>query len=303
MMLRTKILCRLGVVILLWIGSVSIAHAQPSGFMEKDVTVYGFNMHYVEAGSGPPLVLLHGLWGGQNEWRLNMEPLSTNFRVIVLDQIGFGESDKPHANYHNALLAQFLVGFLEALEIPNATLVGHAMGANTTTYMAVHYPHLVEQIVLVDGAGYRNPNRDLARPLTEPQIKFRRIVTGSDMAATKNFLKRRVYDPELITDSWVQEAFTLWLKSARAIENMLLEGGDVTEEEMRTIRVPTLIVWGKEDRVFPLSNADRLNQDIAGSQKVIFDKTGHLPQVEVPEKFNRLIYEFLTTGKVKSESY
>ena len=157
MMLRTKILFRLGVVILLWIGSISIAHAQPSGFMEKDVTVYGFNMHYVEAGSGPPLVLLHGLWGGQNEWRLNMEPLSTNFREIVLDQIGFGESDKPHANYHNTLLAQFLVGFLEALEIPNATLVGHAMGANTTTYMAVHYPHLVERMVLVDGAGYRNP--------------------------------------------------------------------------------------------------------------------------------------------------
>ncbi|HJL84893.1 MAG TPA: alpha/beta fold hydrolase, partial [Candidatus Marinimicrobia bacterium] len=118
MMLRTKMIRRLGVVILLWIGSVSIAHTQPSGFMEKDVTVHGFNMHYIEAGSGPPLVLLHGLWGGQNEWRLNMEPLSTNFRVIALDQIGFGKSDKPHANYHNALLAQFLVGFLEAVEIP-----------------------------------------------------------------------------------------------------------------------------------------------------------------------------------------
>ncbi len=303
MMLRKKTIYRMGLIFLLWIGSLLTIHAQPSGLTEKDVTVYGFNLHYGEAGSGPPLVLLHGLWGGRNEWRLNIDPLTANFRVIVLDQIGFGDSDKPHANYHNALLAQFLAGFLEALEITKATLVGHAMGANTTTYMAVHYPHLVERMVLVDGAGYRNPNRNLARSLTEAQIKFRRTVTGSDLAATRSFLKRRVYDPELITDSWVQEAFTLWLKSARAIENMLLEGGDVTEEEMRTIRVPALIVWGKEDQVFPLSNADRLNQDIAGSHKVIFDKAGHLPQVEVPDKFNRVVYEFLTTGKVKLKSY
>ena len=84
---------------------------------------------------------------------------------------------------------------------------------------------------------------------------------------------------------------------------MLSEGGDVTEEEMRTIRVPALSVWGKEDQVFPLSNADRLNQDIAGSYKVIFHEAGHLPQVEVPDKFNRVVYEFLTTGKVKLKSY
>ena len=86
----------------------------------------------------------------------------------------------------------------------------------------------------------------------------------------------------------------MWLNSARAISDMLGEGGDVAEEEMKSIKVPTLIVWGREDRAFPLQNADRLQADIEGAQKVVFDDTGHLPQMEKPDEFNRVVLEFLS---------
>lgn len=282
-----------------WLVSiVSIGYAQPTMMTGNDANVYGFKMHYTESGSGPPIILMHGLWGGLNEWRRTIPALAADFRVIVLDQIGFHGSDKPEATYHNALLAQFLVGFIEALRLQDVTLMGHAMGANTATYTAVHYPHLVGRLVLVDGAGYRNPNRDPTKPLTASQLGFRRIVTGSTLEATRNFLKRRVYDPSLVTDRWTRTAFTMWLTSARAIEDMLTEGGDVTEEEMQTIKAPTLIVWGKEDRAFPLQNADRLHADIEGSYRVVFENTGHLPHLEKPAEFNRIVHEFLTTGKV-----
>jgi len=264
------------------------------GLVEKDIAVYGFNMHYAEMGQGDPIILLHGLWGGRNEWRHTIEPLSQNYRVIALDLIGFHGSDKPEATYHNALLAQFLAGFIEAMGFDNAILMGHAMGGNTATYTAVHYPHLVERLVLVDGAGYRNPNRDPTAPPSAGMLRMRRIVTGSTIEATYTFLKRRVQDESLVTDAWAEEAFTMWLTSARAISDMLGEGGDVTEEEMKTIKVPTLILWGREDRAFPLRNADRLEADIEGAEKVIFDDTGHLPQMEKPDEFNQAVIEFLT---------
>ncbi|MBT5876397.1 MAG: alpha/beta fold hydrolase [Candidatus Latescibacteria bacterium] len=281
------------IALFLTITDTEVRAQEISGLIEKDVSVYGFNLHYAEAGQGSPIVLLHGLWGGRNEWQHTIGPLAESHRVIALDLIGFHGSDKPEATYHNALLSQFLVGFIEALKLEQVTLMGHAMGGNTATYTAVHYPQHVAQLILVDGAGYRNPNRDPTAQPSAGMMRMRRIVTGSTVATTRNFLKRRVKDQSLVTDAWAEEAFHMWLNSARAISDMLGEGGDVTEEEMKTITVPTLIVWGREDGAFPLKNADRLEADIAGSVKVVFDNTGHLPQIEQPDAFNRVVLDFL----------
>ena len=84
---------------------------------ESDVEVFGQRIHYAETGEGPPVVLLHGLWGGLNEWQPIIEPLAATNRVIIMDFIGFHGSDKPDVTYHNALLSEFLVGFIDALEL------------------------------------------------------------------------------------------------------------------------------------------------------------------------------------------
>src|SRR5882672_6347386 len=89
----------------------------------KDATVFGFKLHFLEAGRGAPVVLLHGLGGDGSRWGPNIEPLAKDFHVFALDQIGFGESDKPLANYHTGMLAEFLVGFLKAAGISKASLV------------------------------------------------------------------------------------------------------------------------------------------------------------------------------------
>jgi pimeloyl-ACP methyl ester carboxylesterase len=261
--------------------------------VERQTTVYDFDIRYSEAGSGPPVVVLHGLWGGRNEWEPVIEPISRDHRVLIPDLPGFGASDKPPANYHNALLAQFVIGFMDALDLRRATLAGHAMGANLATFMAVHHPDRVERLILVDGAGYQ---RDEPRSGPLP-VPFVRTVTGSTIPATKAFLMRRVENDALVTDAWAERAFVRWLKSADAIEQMLGVGGEVTVEEMRGIHAPTLILWGREDGVSNVATADRVHADIAGSQLVIFEGCGHLPQLERTEEFISAVRSFLAEAR------
>jgi len=264
---------------------------------QKDVLVYGQNIHYAEIGTGPPLILLHGLWGGLNEWEPVIAALSESRRVIVMDFIGFHGSGKPDTQYHNALLSQYVAGFIDALAIKNVTLMGHAMGANSATYTAVHYPDNIGALVLIDGAGYRNPDRDLSQPLSEGQRRFRKVATGSTLAATRGLLERRVADQSIITDAWVEQAFSLWVDSARAIGDLLFEGGDLTEDEMRRIRLPTLVVWGAEDSVFPVENAQRLAADIEGAEIRIIEGAGHLPQIEQTGAFLNAVRPFLESQR------
>jgi pimeloyl-ACP methyl ester carboxylesterase len=113
-------------------------------------------------------------------------------------------------------------------------------------------------------------------------------------------LERRVADPELITDEWVENAYGLWINSAGAIADMLAEGGDITEEEMRGIDLPTLIVWGAEDKVFSVDNTKRLRADISGAEVHIIKGSGHLPQIEKTGAFLDAVVPFLkSTGSAR----
>ena len=108
----------------------STAASQTHAVIEKNATVLGFKIHYLEAGKGTPVVLLHGLGGDGSRWAPNIGPLAASFRIIAPDQIGFGQSDKPLANYHTGMLSEFLIEFLKVIGIPKASLVGNSMGAS-----------------------------------------------------------------------------------------------------------------------------------------------------------------------------
>ena len=130
-------------------------------------------------------------------------------------------------------------------------------------------------------------------------IRFRRVATGSSLAATRRLLERRVSDQSIVTEEWVELAFEMWLNSARAIGDMLFEGGDLTEEEMRQIRLPTLVVWGAEDKVFSIDNVERLTTDIEGAQSGIIENSGHLPQIEQTDAFLEVVIPFLKKQRDK----
>ena len=274
--------------------------AQPRATaVPKDVTVLGFKLHYLEAGKGAPIVLLHGLGGDGSRWGPNIEPLARDFHVFALDQIGFGQSDKPLANYHTGMLAEFLVGFLKAVNVPKASLVGNSMGAGVALYTAAKIPEVVDRIVLADGGGFRTAGDRPAAPPTPEQLHRQQIQNSVTREETREFFRILFHDKSLVTDKMVDDQLAMRLRSAFTITKVQKSGakglGSLTEEQVRGVKAPTLIVWGKYDELANPAGADRLERTIPGSRKVIIDDCGHMPQLEKADEFNRIVRDFLTT--------
>jgi pimeloyl-ACP methyl ester carboxylesterase len=275
---------------------LSVSGQQRSTVAAKDVSVLGFKLHYLEAGQGAPVVLLHGLGGDGSRWAPNIEPLAKDFHVFALDQIGFGESDKPLANYHTGMLAEFLVGFLKAAGLPKASLVGNSMGAGVALYTAAKFPQMVDRIVLADGGGFRSPS---GRPAAAtPEALHRRQIQNSvTRDETREFFRILFHDKSLVTDKMVDDQLALRLRAAFTITKVQEAGekglGSLTEADVRAVKAPTLIVWGKYDELADPAGADRLEAAIPGSKKVIVDNCGHMPQLEKAAEFNALVREFL----------
>jgi len=276
--------------------ALSVSGQQRSTVAAKDVSVLGFKLHYLEAGQGAPVVLLHGLGGDGSRWAPNIEPLAKDFHVFALDQIGFGESDKPLANYHTGMLAEFLVGFLKAAGLPKASLVGNSMGAGVALYTAAKFPQMVDRIVLADGGGFRSPS---GRPAAAtPEALHRRQIQNSvTRDETREFFRILFHDKSLVTDKMVDDQLALRLRAAFTITKVQEAGekglGSLTEADVRAVKAPTLIVWGKYDELADPAGADRLEAAIPGSKKVIVDNCGHMPQLEKAAEFNALVREFL----------
>src|SRR5438034_4019479 len=173
--------------VLIVIGVIAAPAHPRAAAVGKDVTVLGFKLHYLEAGRGAPVVLLHGLGGDGSRWGPNIEPLAKDFHVFALDQIGFGQSDKPLANYHTGMLAEFLVDFLKAVNVPKASLVGNSMGAGVALYTAVHFPQVVDRLVLADGGGYRAASG--GTPRIAEALRRRQIQNSVTRAETREFFR------------------------------------------------------------------------------------------------------------------
>ena len=260
----------------------------------KDATVFGYRIHYLEAGRGDPVILLHGTGGEGARWMPTIKALAANFRIISLDQIGFGQSDKPLTSYHSGVFAGFLAGFMKAIGVPRATIIGQSMGAGVALHLAIYNPQMVERLVLVNGGNYRMASDP---PPPPPNWHDRQIANAGTLEESREYLQKLYYDHAFVTDELVEQNLILRLKSAYTIETMQTANarglGAVTEEEVRGINVPTLLVWGTNDRLSPVANADKLNAAIKNSRKVLIDRAGHYPFLEQAEKFNQIVLEFL----------
>lgn len=261
--------------------------------IDKFVTVFGAKIHYVEAGSGATVILVHGLADDASVWDSIIPQLAAKFRVIALDQIGFGGSDKPLLSYRVSTFVDFLDGFLSELKIQHASLVGNSLGGWVTAACALAHPERVERLVLSDAAGYaalaktmdpralsalRSASRDDIRYLGPLTFHDKRFYQDVDIA-----FKERVTAGDSYTDSQVIDS--------------MIRGDDVLDNRLGTIHRPTLIIWGREDKLIPLSFAERFHQEIASSQLRIIDNCGHVPQLECPSEYAAAVLQFLSDTK------
>jgi 2-hydroxy-6-oxonona-2,4-dienedioate hydrolase len=261
----------------------------------KDATVFGYKLHYLEAGRGEPIVLLHGTGGEGARWMPTIQGLAAaNFRVIAIDQIGFGQSDKPLTIYHSGVFAGFLSQFMKTIGVPKAAIIGQSMGAGVALYLAVHHPEMVDRLVLVDGGGYRSAGEAQA---AAPNWHNRQIANAGTLEESREYLERLYFDHSFVTDKLVEQNLILRLRSAYTTESMQTASerglGGVTEDEVRGIKAPTLLIWGMNDPLSSVANADKLNVAIKNSRKILFEKAGHYPFLEHADKFNQAVLEFL----------
>lgn len=261
---------------------------------EKFVTLFGAKVRYLEAGdaSKPTVILLHGLGGNADlGWGFNIGAILAKYHVLAPDQIGFGKSDKPIMNYRVGTYVDFLDKFMTELKIEKASLVGNSMGGWIAALYAAKYPARVDKLVLVDAAGYAPAKgfdyrllQGLA-PSTREGVRsmVKLILYNSDM-----FLSDAAVDSFIAARIAANDSFTVM-----ALLKTIELGEDYFDTQVKTIKQPTLIVWGKQDGLTPVSEGERLKKDIAGSELVVFDKCGHIPQAEKAPEFNAAVMTFL----------
>jgi pimeloyl-ACP methyl ester carboxylesterase len=267
----------------------TLASAQTS----KEISVFGQKIHYVEAGSGPTVILLHGLGGSTQVWQFNIAALAEKYHVVVPDQIGFGTSDKPLVNYRIRTYVDFLDQFCKQLNIEHASLVGNSMGGWIAAAFTAAFPDRVDKLVLVDAAGYKPP-KDL-----DPRSFYGLNPTtreGMKVLAAKVF-----YNKLFLTDAAIDQAIAARLAAGdgytiNSISESIIRGEDFLDDTVKTIKRPTLLIWGRQDGLVPLAEGEHFNRDIAGSKLVIFDQCGHVPQVEKAGEFNAAVLKFLSEG-------
>ena len=251
---------------------------------EKSTAVYGQSIHYIEAGQGAAVILLHGLGATKEAWGANFAALASKYHVYALDQLGFGHSDKPLIDYKIATWADFLRGFMQSQNIPKATVVGNSLGGWIATEFAVQHPEMVDKLVLVDAAGLAGdiPSIDL---------------NPSTIAGWRTLLELIFYDKKMVTDEDAMQLFTdrMHKNDGYTIERTVagFARPQFEDDKLKSIHVPTLVVWGRNDELISVDSAEKFGRGIPGAKVVVVEQCGHVPQIEKAGEFNRALLEFL----------
>jgi len=283
-----KIRKQLLFTLLLFVTSSLFAQAQT----EKTVSVFGAKIAYVEAGdpSKPTVILLHGLGGSSANWLFTIPALAANYHVIAPDQIGFGKSDRVMLKYRVGTYVDFLDKFMSELKIEKASLVGNSLGGWVAAWTAIKYPNRVEKIVLADAAGLKPAAIDMA------QIYALNYSTRDEV---RQLVKLVFFNQALFgSDAFVEQSLAIRVAANDGYTiNSLIESikrdEDFLNGRLGEIKKPTLVVWGKQDGLLKVADAEQFKREIAGSELLVFDQCGHVPMVEKAADFNKAVLAFL----------
>jgi len=268
----------------------------------KFVSVNGKKIHYIEKGSGQPVILIHGFLYNTVMWEKNVDALAENFKVYVIDLWGWGYSERlKETEYSFKGYGEQVTGFMDALNIKKASLIGQSMGGGTSVYVAAHYPERINRLILVDPAVIPYPARPAGRVFKLPFVgEFMNAIPGK--ALLVNGIKTVwFYDKSKVTEEYSTKVLQpLCIKGSydgmMYIARNVLKDPYVKKEAnmLANMNIPILLVHGREDVSVPLSSSEMLNDLWKGSKLVIFEKARHSPHEEYPGKFNELAIDFLS---------
>ena len=265
---------------------------------EKFVQVGANKIRYLEEGeSDVNVVLVHGLGASAERWLHVIPHLSKKYRVMVPDLIGFGFSDKPSIDYTPALFSQFIFDFLKTLGITKTSLIGSSLGGQIVAECAITQSKAIEKIVLVSPSGIMKQSTPTFDAYTLAALYPTQ--EGTKTAFQMMAGKHKEIDSDTI-DGFIQRMTLPNAKMAFMSTILGIRNAVPLSERLAKISVPTLIIWGKQDTLIPVTYSKDFVSSIKNCQFVEMESSGHTPYVEEPEKFSEVVLRFLNQQMVVS---
>ncbi len=285
--------------------SIEASQTAETGAEPRSVEVHGRPMNFVEAGSGPVLLLIHGMAGTCANWEAVVEPLAIDRTVIAPDFPGHGASAPGGGDYSLGGLASSLRDLMLALGHERATLVGHSLGGGVAMQFTYQFPEMVERLALVSSGGLGPDVSPLLRAAALPGAELFISATAGVGSQIGSVIGRGVGavglrpNPDLaevarayatLADPERRKAFLATLRAVVGTEGQRIAALD---RLYLAEALPLLILWGEKDPIIPVEHARQAHAQLPGSRLEIFEDTGHVPMLERPGRFIAVLQRFL----------
>lgn len=280
----------------LLIDSMRFIERQMAGLSSRQVQVGELTIHYYEGGpsTGETLLMVHGFGANRDNWLRFARPLTAKYHVIALDLPGFGESSKPDVMYDVASQAERLHAFITTLKLDKPHLIGNSMGGHIAALYAARYPEQVRSVALFDNAGITSPRKSEMFAMVERGDPNPLVVRKAE--DFDKLMKFVFVTPPPLPDS-LKQHFAEQSMANQAhydkIFSQLLKHYVPLEPELPKIQVPTLLLWGDQDRVLDVSSIEVMKPLLAKPSVVIMKDCGHAPMLERPEETAQHYQDFL----------
>jgi pimeloyl-ACP methyl ester carboxylesterase len=254
----------------------------------ESLTLHGHSITYMQKGSGPVLLLIHGMAGDLDTWRSVIDPLARHATVVAVDLPGHGSSSPAGGDYSLGSLASFLRDVLTALGHDRATLVGHSLGGGIAMQFSYQFPEMTERLVLTSSGGLGLEVSPVLRAASLPGA-------GLFLSATAEATRRAYGVAELargygsLADADRRAAFLATVRSVVGIRGQSVAAGD---RLYLAEQLPVLLIWGAADAIIPIEHARAAHELMPNSTLNIFEHVGHFPQVEAPQHFVAAVEDF-----------
>ncbi len=271
-----------------------------------EISLHGQRVNFNIAGQGPPVVLIHGVAGRAGQWDQTVELLAQTHTVVAPDLLGHGESAKPRGDYSLGAHASGIRDLLVGLRISRASVVGHSLGGGIAMQFAYQFPECCERLVLVSSGGLGGDVHPLLRAATLPGAEFvlpviahPRVLEVASLvprALGRMGLRTRPDFTEMargyqsLSNAEARNAF---LHTLRAVIDPTGQRINASDRLYLASMMPTLIIWGRRDRIIPVEHAQPTLEGMPGSTLKLFDEAGHFPHLDDPQRFARTLEAFL----------
>ncbi|MFN8237072.1 MAG: alpha/beta hydrolase [Chitinophagales bacterium] len=261
----------------------------------------GSEIHYTEAGSGFPVLMIHGFGGSNRDFSLLDSLINPGYRVIRVDLPGFGLSDFPVQKEESPdylkVYNDYFTFLMDTLHLDSLYVMGNSLGGLMAWNLTVQHPDKVKKLVLFNSAGY-----DMEEVIKSANAKVFKydivkllLKRGIPMFMTKNGISRVFYDKSLLTPDRLKRVNELWNREGNLAHIMQMASSTkyLDQNLIKKITCPTLIIWGKQDKIVSPKYADRFHEDIKNSRLIMYDSCGHVPMMEKPMEVKSAVLDFL----------